>query len=446
MNDNEYRLLRKVKMPLSVLILAAGKGTRMNSNYPKVLHNVGNIPMIYYSIDLAQKLNATNIGVVISEKAVEIRNFIKRLSKKIDLIVQSKQLGTGHAILSAKKFEKKAGDVIILYGDCPLISINSLNNLITARKKGADLAVLGFFADNPKQYGRMAVDENNNLKKIIEFKDATKDELGIKLCNSGVMIANSKILFSLLNQIRNNNSAQEFYLTDIVYNANKEGLNVQYVNCSELEAQGVNNRKDLSEVENQFQVNKRIEALSNGVTLKDPSSTYFSYDTEIGKDTIIEPNVTFGTGVKIKNDVVVKSFSYLEGCEVNSNVTLGPFARIRPKTILDEGVKVGNFVEVKQSHLSQNVKVNHLAYIGDGKIGKNSNIGAGTIFCNYDGYSKNEITISNDTFVGSNVSLVAPLKIGNNVVIGAGSTITNDIKNNELSIGRKRQINKKRKK
>ena len=242
------------------------------------------------------------------------------------------------------------------------------------------------------------------------------------------------------------NLAKEFYLTDIVYNANKEGLNVQYVNCSELEAQGVNNRKDLSEVENQFQVNKRLEALSNGVTLKDPSSTYFSYDTEIGKDTIIEPNVTFGTGVKIKNDVVVKSFSYLEGCEVKSNVTLGPFARIRPKTILDEGVKVGNFVEVKQSHLSQNVKVNHLAYIGDGKIGENSNIGAGTIFCNYDGYSKNEITISKDTFVGSNVSLVAPLKIGNNVVIGAGSTITNDIKNNELSIGRTRQINKKRKK
>ena len=301
-------------MPLSVLILAVGKGTRMNSNYPKVLHNVGNIPMIYYSIDLAQKLNATNIGVVISEKAVEIRNFIKRFSKKIDLIVQSKQLGTGHAILSAKKFEKKIGDVIILYGDCPLISIDSLNNLITARKKEL---IWYIFCHNPKQYGRLAVDENNNFKKIIEFKDATKDELGIKLCNSGVMIANNRILFSLLNQIRNNNSAQEFYLTDIVHNANKEGLNVQYVNCSELEAQGVNNRKDLSEVENQFQVNKRIEALSNGVTLKDPSSTYFSYDTEIGKDTIIEPNVTFGTGVKIKNDVVVKSFSYLEGCEVN---------------------------------------------------------------------------------------------------------------------------------
>ena len=433
-------------MPLSVLILAAGKGTRMNSNYSKVLHHVGNIPMIYYSIDLAQKLNATNIGVVLSEKALEIRSFVKGLSNKIDLFVQSKQLGTGHAILSAKKFEKKIGDLIILYGDCPLISIDTLNDLITARKKGADLAVLGFVSNNPKQYGRMVIDENNNLKRIIEFKDANKDEIDIKLCNSGVMISSGKILFSLLNQIKNNNSAQEFYLTDIVYNANKEGLNVQYVNCSELEAQGVNNRQDLSEVENQFQVNKRMEALANGVTLKDPSSIYFSYDTEIGRDTIIEPNVTFGTGVKIKNDVIVKSFSYLEGCEVNSNLTLGPFARIRPKTILGEGVKIGNFVEIKRSNLSQNVKVNHLAYIGDGKIGKNSNIGAGTIFCNYDGYSKNKITISNNTFVGSNVSLVAPLEIGNNVVIGAGSTITNDIKNNELSLGRARQINKKRKK
>ena len=221
---------------------------------------------------------------------------------------------------------------------------------------------------------------------------------------------------------------------------------MKYVNCSELEAQGVNTRQDLSEVENQFQKNKRLEVMGNGVTLKDPSSIYFSYDTEIGEDTVIEPNVIFGPGVKIKNSVLIKSFSYLEGCEVKSNVTLGPFARIRPKTILEEGVKVGNFVEIKESNLSQNVKVNHLSYIGDGNIGKNSNIGAGTIFCNYDGHSKHKITISNNTFVGSNVSLVAPLKVGNNVVIGAGSTITNDIKDKELSIGRAKQFNKKRNK
>ena len=433
-------------MPLSVLILAAGKGTRMHSNYPKVLHHVGNIPMINYSIELAKKVNANNIGIVISKKALEIRSFITELSNDIDLIVQSKQLGTGHAILSASDFEKQTGDIIILYGDCPLISVKSLNNLINARKAGADLAVLGFVSDNPKEYGRMAIDENNNLKKIIEFKDASKDEIDIKFCNSGVMIARGKNLFSLLKQVKNNNSAHEFYLTDIVSNANKEGLNVKYVNCSELEAQGVNTRQDLSEVENQFQKNKRLEVMGNGVTLKDPSSIYFSYDTEIGEDTVIEPNVIFGPGVKINNSVLIKSFSYLEGCEVKSNVTLGPFARIRPKTILEEGVKVGNFVEIKESNLSQNVKVNHLSYIGDGNIGKNSNIGAGTIFCNYDGHSKHKITIANNTFVGSNVSLVAPLKVGNNVVIGAGSTITNDIKDKELSIGRAKQFNKKRKK
>ncbi len=400
-------------MALSVLILAAGKGTRMNSNSPKVLHHVGNIPMIYYSINLAIKAKAKNIGIVISKDATEIKNFIKSLSINIKLFVQSNQLGTGHAILSAKEFETKSEDLIILYGDCPLITVDTIKKLINTKKKGADLSVLGFLSNNQKEYGRMVVDKNNNLSKIIEYKDADKNEKNIKFCNSGVIISKAKILFSLLNQISNNNSAKEFYLTDIVSLANKQGLIVKSVYCNEAEAQGVNNRQDLSEVELEFQKNKRLEILDNGVTLKDPSSVYFSYDTEIDQDSIVEPNVIFGPGVKIKKNVLIKSFSYLEGCQVET--------------------------------LAQNVKVNHLSYVGDGKIGKNSNIGAGTIFCNYDGSSKHSINISSNTFVGSNVSLVAPLDIGDNVTIGAGSTITEDISDEELAIGRARQINKRKK-
>ena len=323
--------------------------------------------------------------------------------------------------------------------------MDTIKKLINTKKKGADLSVLGFFSNNQKEYGRMVVDKNNNLSKIIEYKDADKNEKDIKFCNSGVIISKAKILFSLLNQISNNNSAEEFYLTDIVSLANKQGLIVKSVYCNEAEAQGVNNRQDLSEVELEFQKNKRLEILDNGVTLKDPSSVYFSYDTEIDQDSIVEPNVIFGPGVKIKKNVLIKSFSYLEGCQVDPNVVIGPFARIRPQTVLEHGVKVGNFVEIKQSTLSQNVKVNHLSYVGDGKIGKNSNIGAGTIFCNYDGNKKYNINISSNTFVGSNVSLVAPLEIGESVTIGAGSTITDDISDKELAIGRARQINKRKK-
>ena len=432
-------------MALSVLILAAGKGTRMNSTNPKVLHHVGNIPMIYYSIQLAQKAKVKKIGVVISKDSFEIKNFIKSLSADIQFFVQSNQIGTGNAILSAKEFETKSGDLIILYGDCPLITYDSIKKLIDTKKRGVDLAVLGFLTNNQKEYGRMVIDKNNNLSKIIEYNEANKNEREIKLCNSGVMIAKSKILFSLLNQISNNNSAKEFYLTDIVSCAHQKGFKVKCVHCSKEEAQGVNNRQDLSEVEHEFQKNKRLEILGNGVTLKDPSSVYFSYDTEVGKDSIIEANVIFGPGVQIKNNVLIKSFSYLEGCKISHNVIIGPFARIRPQTILENGVKIGNFVEIKQSKLAQNVKVNHLAYVGDGQIGKNSNIGAGTIFCNYDGTSKHKINIASKTFVGSNVSLVAPLEIGENVIIGAGSTITDDINNDELVIGRARQINKRKK-
>ena len=243
-------------MALSVLILAAGKGTRMNSNSPKVLHHVGNIPMIYYSINLAIKAKAKNIGIVISKDATEIKNFIKSLSINIKLFVQSNQLGTGHAILSAKEFETKSEDLIILYGDCPLITVDTIKKLINTKKKGADLSVLGFLSNNQKEYGRMVVDKNNNLSRIIEFKDADKNEKDIKFCNSGVIISKAKILFSLLNQISNNNSAEEFYLTDIVSLANKQGLIVKSVYCNEAEAQGVNNRQDLSEVELEFQKNE----------------------------------------------------------------------------------------------------------------------------------------------------------------------------------------------
>ncbi len=336
-------------------------------------------------------------------------------------------------------------NLLILYGDCPLISEKSIKELLKLKNTGVDLVVLGFESQNPKGYGRMVLDSNGGLKKIVEAKDATREESNVTFCNSGIMIAERKTVYTLLKNVSNKNAAGEFYLTDLVKMANEKNLVVRATRCPENEAQGINNRLDLAKAEEYFQTSKRLEALEKGVTLVAPDTVFFSFDTELGIDTVVEPNVIFGPGVGLKDNVKIRSFSYLEGCLVKSKVTIGPFARIRPETILDEGVKVGNFVEIKKSKLYKNAKASHLSYIGDASIGEDTNVGAGTIFCNYDGVSKYRIAVGKNSFIGSNASLVAPLKIGDRAVIAAGSTITDEVGKDTLALGRARQINKYKK-
>ena len=431
---------------LSVLILAAGKGSRMQSKLPKVLHEIGNAPLIYYPIKLAKNVGANQIVCVVAKNSHNIKNKIKSFSDNTQIVEQSKQLGTGHAVLCAEEiFSESNETILILYGDCPLISEKSIKELLKLKNTGVDLAVLGFESQNPKGYGRMVLDSTGSLKKIVEAKDATHEESNITFCNSGIMIAERQTVYTLLKNVSNKNAAGEFYLTDLVKMANEKNLVVRAARCPENEAQGINNRLDLAKAEGHFQTSKRLEALENGVTLVAPNTVFFSFDTDLGIDTVVEPNVIFGPGVSLKDNVKIRSFSYLEGCLVKSKVTIGPFARIRPETILDEGVKVGNFVEIKNSKLYKNAKASHLSYIGDALIGEDTNVGAGTIFCNYDGVSKYRIEVGKNSFIGSNTSLVAPLKIGDRAVIAAGSTITDEVGKDTLAIGRARQINKYKK-
>ena len=433
-------------MSLSVLILAAGKGSRMKSKLPKVLHEVGNAPMIYYPIDLAKRIQANKVVTVIGKKYEHIKNTILSFSDDLGIVEQPDPLGTGHAVLCAKKyFEDFNGNLLILLGDCPFISEKSINNLINLRESGVDLAVLGFNTKDAKSYGRLVLDANGELEKIVEANDATPQEEAINFCNSGVMIANSRLLFSLLERVSNSNTADEFYLTDIVALAKSDNLTVGSTSCSEKEAQGINDHSDLAAAEEHFQNTKRVEMMRKGITLIASSTIFFSFDTTLGSDTVVEPNVVFGPGVNVGSNVRIKSFSHLEGCLIKSNVTIGPFARIRPETVLNEGVKIGNFVEIKKSTLQRNVKANHLSYIGDASIGEGTNVGAGTVFCNYDGSSKSSIEVGENSFIGSNVSLVAPLAIGDRAILGAGSTITDDVPKDSLALGRNRQINKTKK-
>ena len=431
---------------LSVLILAAGKGSRMQSKLPKVLHEVGNAPLIYYPIELARNVGANKIVCVVGKNSSDIKDKISSFSDDTEIVEQIKQLGTGHAVLCAEQsFSKSNENILILYGDCPLISEKSIKELLKLKNSGVDLAVLGFESQNPKGYGRMVLDSTGGLKKIVEAKDATREESNVTFCNSGIMIAERETVYTLLKNVSNKNAAGEFYLTDLVKMANEKNLVVRATRCPENEAQGINNRLDLAKAEEYFQTSKRLEALERGVTLVAPDTVFFSFDTELGIDTVVEPNVIFGPGVSLKSNVKIRSFSYLEGCLVKSKVTIGPFARIRPETILHEGVKVGNFVEIKKSKLYKNAKASHLSYIGDASIGEDTNVGAGTIFCNYDGVSKYRIEVGKNSFIGSNTSLVAPLKIGDRAVIAAGSTITDEVEKDTLALGRARQINKYKK-
>jgi bifunctional UDP-N-acetylglucosamine pyrophosphorylase/glucosamine-1-phosphate N-acetyltransferase len=428
-------------MTTALVILAAGKGTRMQSDLPKVLHQVAGAPLLVHAMRAGQAFEPERTVVVAGHGADLVTAAAQDYDPEAQVVLQTEQLGTGHAVLQAREaLEGFEGDVIVLYGDTPFIRPETLEAMAEARKSH-DVVVLGFEAADPGKYGRL-VTEGDTLLRIVEFKDASEEERAITLCNSGVLAADCATLLRLLDQVSNENAAGEYYLTDVPALAAAEGLTATVVTCDEAETLGVNSRAQLAEAEAAFQARARAELLEIGVTLTAPETVFLAFDTVIGRDTVIEPNVVFGPEVTIESETTIRAFSHLEGCHVSRGSTVGPYARLRPGAELAENVHVGNFVEIKNAQLAEGVKANHLTYIGDADIGARTNIGAGTITCNYDGVFKHRTEIGPDSFIGSNTMLVAPVKLGAEAMTGSGSVITDDVPNGALAIGRAKQVTK----
>ncbi len=431
-------------MKLHTLILAAGEGKRMKSTKPKVLHQIGQTAMIAHTLQLAQNLNSDTVVVVTGHQAEDVENWVTEKFGEIKFVRQENQLGTGHAVKIAEKILPKDDSLLlVLYGDTPLISPETVKKMSNKMKREASLVVLGFEENNYNSYGKLVMSKTGNLDKIVEHEDANYKEHNQKLCNSGILLGKKNTIFTLLEQINSANEKSELYLTDIIEKANLNNLKVEVTICTANEAIGVNSMTELAKAEAFFQETKRKQFLGNGVTLIAPETVYFSNDTKIGMGSVIEPHVIFGTGVSLAENVTIRAFSYLEECTVNARATIGPFARLRPGSDIGENAKVGNFVEIKKSKLGEETKVSHLAYVGDTILGDRVNFGAGSIVCNYDGAQKHATEIGDDAFIGSNSSLVAPLKIGKQSLIGSGTVVTKNIPDKDLALSRTPQINKK---
>ena len=428
-------------MTVSTIILAAGKGTRMKSPTPKILHKIAGKQLITFSVDLANAIKSKETIVVINERTEQDTR--KALSEnKIKFCLQKKQLGTGDAVkIAIKNLKSKSKYTLVLYGDTPFVTKATIKRMISKANKGFEIVFLGFQARTKNSYGKFKIAPKRKLVDIIEKNEPGYSSLG-SLSNSGILLARSNIIADLINEIKNDNSKQEYYLTDIVKMASGLGYSSTYVHCEEAECLGVNSQLELSVAERKFQDDFRKKLLASGVSMASPETCFFSYDTKIKSGCIIEPNVFFGIGVKIQSSTIIKSYSYIEGTHIGQRCEIGPFARLRPGTILSEQVKVGNFVEVKNTSIGSKTKANHLSYIGDAKIGSNTNIGAGTIFCNYDGQNKHRTIVGENVFVGSNASLIAPLRIGNGSIVAAGSAINRDVPSESLAITRPVQQNK----
>ena len=419
---------------LEIVILAAGKGTRMNSSIPKVLHPLGGKPIIEHVLDTARSLKPKKIHLVLNK---EIKNEFVHLKNKINLIIQKKQLGTGDAVNVAIKSFQKNSNILVLYGDVPLTHSSTLKKIIKFKKN--EIHILCFNKEEQNNYGKVVLGTNGLVYEIIEQKELKRKE-NFYLCNSGIFSIHSSLLQKLMPKINNKNMKKEYYLTDIFKMASNSDIKIKSVITSEKEVQGINDKKDLAMAENEFQENLRAKHLKAGVTMHDPSTVYLSEDTKIGKDVTIHPFVVIGKNVKILNGAEIYSFSHLEDCKIGKSTSIGPYARIRPGTQINDQTKVGNFVEVKNSIIDTNSKINHLSYVGDSIIGKNVNVGAGTITCNYDGKAKYKTVIKDNAFIGSNSSLVAPLEVGKNAYIGSGSTITKKVKQDSLAVERSVQM------
>lgn len=428
-------------MSIALVILAAGQGTRMNSDLPKVLHQIGGAPMLVHAIRSGEALEPARIVVVTGHGGELVGQAAREYQPAAEIVVQEQQLGTAHAVAQARDaLTGFDGDIIVLYGDTPFIRPETLEQMQVARQ-AHDVVVLGFEAADPGRYGRLVMD-GQNLERIVEFKDASDEERKITLCNSGVVAAKADVLMGLIDAVENNNASGEFYLTDIIGLARTKGLSAGAVTCDEGETLGVNSRLELSGAEAFFQDRMRGEALEDGVTLIAPQTVFFAYDTVIGRDSIIEPNVVFGPGASVESGVTIRAFSHLEGCHVSRGAVVGPYARLRPGAELAEDVRIGNFVEIKASRVDRGAKVNHLTYIGDAEIGEEANIGAGTVTCNYDGVMKHKTSIGARAFIGSSTMLVAPVSVGDDAMTGSGSVITSNVEPGAMAIGRARQVTK----
>ena len=426
--------------PLAVIVLAAGKGTRMKSDLHKVLHPIAGRARIDHLLASVAELAPAKQGVVAGHGKDQLE---QALAGRAAIALQEPQHGTAHAVQQAEQaLAGFTGQVLILYGDVPFVSAATMRAMLE-RLDAADtpaVVVLGFEPDDPLQYGRI-VASGGVIEKMVEFKDASEAERAVRLCNSGLMALHSRDLFALLARVGNDNAQGEYYLPDVVNIARGDGRSCAVVTCDNPdEVAGINSRAELAAAEAQWQALRRAEAMDEGVSLRDPASVWFSWDTTIGRDVTIEPNVVFGPGVTIADNVTVRAFSHIEGAEIASGCEVGPFARLRPGAVMKEKAKVGNFVEIKKTVLGPGAKANHLTYLGDAEIGAGANIGAGTITCNYDGYFKYRTEIGERAFIGSNSSLIAPVRIGADAIVGAGSAVSRDVADGELRIVRAEQL------
>lgn len=429
--------------PIAAIVLAAGSGTRMKSDTHKVLHPIAGRPMLLHLVDTVASLSPERTVVVVGARREQVEAAVA--PHGVVTAHQAEQLGTGHAVARAEgALAGFDGDVLILYGDVPLVTGETMRRMVE-RLHGTDApaaVVLGFRPADPGAYGRIIADGDGRIAKMVEYKDASPEERAETLCNSGLMAVRSTDLFALLARVGNDNAAGEYYLPDIVMLAAGDGRASAVIETDAVEVTGVNSRGELAALEAQWQHGRRVRAMAEGATLTAPETVWFAYDTVIGRDVTIEPNVVFGPGVSVADGVNIRAFSHIEGATIATGAEVGPYARLRPGTVLGEKAKVGNFVETKKAVLGKGAKANHLTYLGDAEVGAGANIGAGTITCNYDGFFKNKTRIGAGAFIGSNSALVAPVAIGEGAIVAAGAVVTRDVEADALALVRPEQVTK----
>ncbi|MSU89141.1 bifunctional UDP-N-acetylglucosamine diphosphorylase/glucosamine-1-phosphate N-acetyltransferase GlmU [Rhodobacteraceae bacterium 2CG4] len=430
-------------MSTAIIVLAAGQGTRMASDRPKVLHEVAHAPLLHHVLRAAAALAPERTVVVVGTGAEAVAGAARALDPRAETALQAERLGTAHAVAQARPaLDGFAGDALVLYGDTPFVRPETLQAIRAARADGAAVVVLGFEAADPSGYGRLITGADGALQAIVEHKDASAAQRAIRLCNSGVVCADAPTLFGLIEAVGNDNAKGEFYLTDIVAIARARGLSCRAVTCDEAETLGVNSRADLARAEATFQTAARARAMAGGATLTAPDTVFLAHDTRLGRDVTVEPFVTFGPGVTVADGARIRAYSHLEGAHVAEAAVVGPYARLRPGAQVGPRARIGNFVEVKAAEIAEGAKVNHLSYIGDASVGAGANIGAGTITCNYDGVFKHRTAVGAGAFIGSNSALVAPVRIADGGYVASGSVVTIDVGAGDLAIARARQVNK----
>ncbi|MBW0144735.1 bifunctional UDP-N-acetylglucosamine diphosphorylase/glucosamine-1-phosphate N-acetyltransferase GlmU [Sphingomicrobium clamense] len=424
-------------MSFAVVILAAGQGSRMKSRTHKVLHPIADKPMLMHLLDTVEAMGSARNVVVVGQSREQVEGALA--DRDVAIAVQEEQKGTGHAVLMARDaLADYSGPIVVLYGDVPFVGRKTLETMVArlGERDAPGVVVLASSPEDPKAYGRVILGEGDRIAKMVEYKDANEAERACRLCNSGMMAVESASLWGWLDRVGNDNAAGEYYLPDVVMLAQKDGRTPVAVEADPVETTGINSRIELAEAEAQFQQLAREDAMAAGVTLRDPASVFFSHDTKLAPDVIVEPNVVFGPGVSVGAGSRIRAFSHLEGASVGEGCEVGPYARLRPGAVMETGSKVGNFVEMKKATLGEGAKANHLTYLGDATVGAGANIGAGTITCNYDGFGKYKTEIGEGAFIGSNSSLVAPVTIGKGAIVGAGSVITKNVDEDSLGVAR----------